>query len=345
MESKIYEKGILENRRAGAKFSLWRRLFGATLEPPKDWVLGMDISHWNGICNFKLMKSKGIKFGVTKATDVGWGTKKGFVDAKAIYNYNEMGKVGMLRGGYHWLDPRYGTPEYQADFYLENFYFKYPTELPPVLDFEDNYVISWSDMLWKAQVWLERVEKETERLPIVYTSNGYMGNFLRSKAGFLERYPLWVAHYIQRSYPTVPLPWKKASFWQYSDKGDYPYYQWNAPEKYGRDWGSGSSYLDMNWWMDTYDALLKFCGGVTPPVVPPIDDEEDTVLFKAKFIRYRLYVRKGPGTGYPIHPTKSYLVKGEIVKVYEEKNGWFRINQDPIDEQWCSGHPYYMEKL
>lgn len=343
MENKIYEQGVLENRKAGGGLNLFPRLFGTTNKPPTDWTLGVDTSHWNGICNFPLMKSKGIKFGITKATDVGWGTKKGFVDDKAVHNYTEMGKVGMLRGGYHWLDPRYGSPEYQADFYLDNFYFKYPTELPPALDFEDNEVISWSDMLWKAQVWLERVEKKTQRLPILYTSNGYMANFFQSKAGFLERYPLWVAHYIQRSYPTIPLPWKKATFWQYSDKGNYPYYVWNTPEKHGRDWGSGSSYLDMNWFMDSYQALLDFCGGIIAPPSPP----NDGILFKAKFIRTYLYKRIGPGKGYPLiqnsYPEKNYLIHGEIVNVYEEKFGWFRI--DPVKEVWCSGSPFYMQKL
>lgn len=339
MESKLYEKGIFENRRAGAVFNLWTSLFGTTLEPPKDWVLGMDGSHWNGFCNFKLMNSKGMKFGITKATDIGSASKKGFVDDKAIHNYTEMGKVGWLRGGYHWLDPRYGSPEYQADFYLENFYFKYPTELPPILDFEDNAVISWSDMLWKAQIWLERVEEKTQRLPIVYTSNGYISNFLQSKAGFLARYPLWIAHYIQRSYPSVPTIWNKAVMWQYSDKGDYPFYKWNTPVKYGKSWGSGSSYLDMNWFMGSYDELLKFCGGIMPPL-PPDDDEEDSVLFRAKFIRWRLNTRSGAGTGYPI---VGYLKQGDIVNVYEEKLGWFRI--DPVEEIWCSGNSYYMQKL
>lgn len=344
MESKIYERGVFENRRAGTVFNIFTSIFGATLEPPKDWVLGMDISHWNGFCNFSLMKMRDMKFGITKATDVGWGTKKGFVDDKAIHNYTEMGKVGMLRGGYHWLDPfPYTTPEYQADFYLDNFYNPYPTELPPVLDFEDNGFTSSSDMLWRAQVWLERVEKKTHRLPILYTSNGYMSKFLQSKSGFLERYPLWVAHYIQRPYPTIPFPWGKATFWQYSDKGDYPYYVWNSPEKYGRDWGSGSSYLDMNWFMGSYQALLDFCGGITPPPSPP----DDGILFKAKFIKTYLYKRVGPGKGYPLiqvnYPEKQYLTHGEIVNVYEEKFGWFRI--DPVKEVWCSGSPVYMQKL
>lgn len=340
MEDIIYKHGVLENRKAGAGFSLFTSLFGVALEPPDGYPLGVDLSHWNGVCNFGLMKSRNIKFGITKGTDVGWGTKKGFVDEKAVYNYTEMGKAGFLRGAYHWLDPKNGTPEYQADFYLDNFYFKYPTELPPALDFEDNGVSSWNDMLWRAQVWLERVEKKTQRLPMVYTSNGYMGNFIRSKAGFLARYPLWIAHYIQRSYPTIPAPWSNATIWQYSDKGDYPYYKWNAPTKYGRDWGSGSTYMDMNWFMGSYDDLLKFCGGVTPPKEE--DKYEKDYLFQAKFIRWRLNVREGPGTGYPIN---GYLKQDDIVNVYEEKYGWYRINQDQVNQKWCSGDSYYMQKL
>jgi len=338
MESNIYEAGVLENRMSGAAFNLWGMLFGSLLNPPKIYVLGLDGSHWNGICNFDLMYIKGIRFGITKATDVGSATKKGFVDDKAIYNYEAMGDAGLLRGGYHWLDPMYGAPEYQADFYLNEFYSKYPTELPPALDFEDNNVISWNDALWKAQKWLEIVERETKRLPMVYTSNGYIANFLKSKAGFLERYPLWIAHYIQRSYPTIPAPWSKAIIWQYSDKGDYPYYKWNSPVKYGKSWGSGSSYLDMNWFLGTYKDLLAFCDDVKPPV--PTPPEEDNILFQAKCIVHSLYKRSGAGI---IYPTGGYLVKGQIVNVYEIKNNWYRI--DPIEQVWCSGYPSYMIKL
>lgn len=329
MEGKIYERDVLENRRA--PFNLFSMAF--RLEQPKDWVLGVDLSHWQGICNFPLMNSKGIKFGITKATDIGWGTKKGFVDSKAVHNYTEMGKVGWLRGGYHWLDPKYGTAEYQADYYLDNFYFQHPTEFPPVLDLEDSDVISWNDMLMKAKGWLERVEKRTGRIPIVYTSNGYISKFLKSQTGFLARYPLWIAHYIQRSYPTVPEPWARAVMWQYSDRGHFPYYKWGGASV-GKEWGSGSSYLDMNWWMGTYIELLEFCDGVV--VEPPTEPNE--VLFKAKCIIHSLYTRKGPGTNYPM---VGYLMNGQIVDVYEEKNGWFRIDADV----WCSGSRWYMQRV
>lgn len=327
MEGKRYEKGILENRKAGGVFNMFRSLLGASLEPPRDWVLGVDVSHWNGFSDFALMKSRGIKWGIFKGSDIGSDSKKGFVDDKAKYNYTEMGESGILRGAYHWLDPRYGTPEYQAEFYLENVYFKYPTELPAVMDFEDNAVISWNDMLWRGQKWLEIVELETKRTPIVYTSNGFIANFVKSNAGWLSKYPLWIAHYIQRNYPTVPSPWKNALMWQYSDKGDYPYYEWNSPKKYGREWGSGSSYLDMNWFMGTHKELLEFCEGteVTPP-------EPTKPLFKAFCKAYTLYKRSGPSTSFP---TVGHLKKRDIVDVYEVENGWYRI--DPVKQVWCSG--------
>lgn len=65
------------------------------------------------------------------------------------------------------------------------------------------------------------------------------------------------------------------------------------------------------------------------------------ILFKARCIVASLYTRSSPkilntnkigGIGY-----------NQIVDVYEESNGWFRI--DPYAQVWCSGDPKYMQKI
>lgn len=301
---------------------------------PTHLTLGVDVSHWTGTNDWVRMKTNGVMFGIFKATDFIKATTIGFVDSKAIENWNGTKNAGVINGGYHWLQPRV-DPTLQARFYLDKFYSKYPTDLPPILDFEDNDMISTSDYLWRAQIWLDIVEKETGRIPIVYSSPGFMARFDKTKTGFLSKYPLWVAHYIQRTYPTTPAPWANWTMWQYSDRGHYPYYLYGDSGAYGLNWGAGSSRLDMNWFNGTYEDLLAFCKLGNIPVPPP-PVEPDKPLFNAQCNVQSLYVRTGPSTSYP---AKGSLVYGQIVTVFEEKNGWYRHGED----KWSYGA--YLTKI
>jgi len=303
---------------------------------PINMVLGADVSHWQGWIDWLLMKGKGIKWAITKATDFWRDRPKGFIDVKSVENHQGIRDSGMLSGGYCWLQPRI-DPKLQARFYLDNFYNKYETDFPPILDFEDTNVYSWSDMLWRAEVWLDIVEKETGKIPIIYTSKWYIDYFNKKKAGFLSRYPLWASHYIQRTYPTIPAIWNSWKMWQYTDKGDYPYYDYWDKTRHGRGWGVSSGYLDLNWYNGTYVDLLDFCESGQTPIPPyPIDEPES--LFKSQCIVNILNVRSGVGT---IYPVVDYLNIGDIVDVYEVQSGWFKIGEG----KWVSGNSRYMRYL
>jgi len=76
----------------------------------------------------------------------------------------------------------------------------------------------------------------------------------------------------------------------------------------------------------------NICVGLTP--INP------RTSFKAKVIVSALYKRKGPGKNYDI---LGYLVKGEVVNVYEVKDGWYRI--DPVEQIWSCGTTQYMQKV
>lgn len=303
--------------------------------PPTDKTLGIDVSHWQGTMNWSMAKSKNVMWAIAKATDFIAGTTRGFVDSKVIENYKGMKYNGIITGGYCWLQPKV-DPTLQARFYLDNFYNKYPTDLPPVLDFEDSAVNSWSDMLWRAQVWLDYVENATGRIPILYTSPGYMGHFDSKKTGFLSRNPLWLAHYIQRTYPSVPYPWSTYFAWQYTDKGEFPYYVHKGTVFYGKEYGAGSSRLDMNWYNGTLAQLQTFCGQEVTVPTPPTPPTVPTVLFYIKCNTAVLNIRSGSSTLYPII---GKLLYGQVKPVYEERGGWYRIDTD----MWCSG--YYTIKV
>ncbi len=53
-----------------------------------------------------------------------------------------------------------------------------------------------------------------------------------------------------------------------------------------------------------------------------------------------LYKRSGPG---PAFKVVGNLNLGDIVSVYEVKDGWYRV--DPTAQLWCSGKSTYLQRL
>lgn len=248
---------------------------------------GMDVSHWDGFTNWYVAKNAGIKFGFFKGTDFTTITKVGFQDSKLEWNWNKSNEAGVLSGMYCWLQPK-SDPKVQADFFLER-YIKYPTKLPPVMDFEDKAVNSWSDMLWRAQVFLERIEEITGKKPIVYTSAGYMSSFDRIKSGFLSKYDLWLAQYTDDANPfQIPYPWTNWKFWQYTAYAD------------AKTYGSQKTVIDLNYFNGNADELQKYVddynGTVTPVPIPvPIPTPAEKMRFK---VLKNMNVRSGAGINY-----------------------------------------------
>lgn len=234
--------------------------------------IGIDVSHWQGTFNFKTAKDKGIKFVIHKVCDVGYLGP--FYDVKVKENYTKAKAENLIFGGYGWLNPFY-DPKKQAEFYI-NWYKEHPLDLI-AMDFEDNHFVNPNDYIYKAQVWLGEIEDQLNITPAIYTAEWFMSKFDRKKTQWMGSYPLWVASYRSSPPPIVPKEWKNYAIWQYTDKGTYPYHQNINPGR-GKEYGSSSHGLDMNWFNGSYDDLLTFTGKsnepveppVTPPVIPPV---------------------------------------------------------------------------
>jgi hypothetical protein len=94
--------------------------------------------------------------------------------------------------------------------------------------------------------------------------------------------------------------------------------------------------MDYNRWNGEKADVLRYFGNPTGDVLPP----ENKVLFTAKCIVTALYKRSGPG---PAFKVVGNLNLGDIVSVYEVKDGWYRV--DPTAELWCSGKSTYLQRL
>lgn len=248
---------------------LFRERYSAT--PPLDKTLGVDVSHWQGYFNWQIAKAKGVKFAIIKVGGGRYGYNWNGIDTRANENYVNAKANGMLVGGYFWLNP-FNNPEEQARIYL-NWIKTHPLDLPPALDFEDTSFTSTALYLDFAKRWLNTVSLATGKTPIIYTAEWFMSKFNRANTTWMSKYPLWVASYNASPEPAyVPREWDNYAIWQCNDKGHYPYlYPPQASIGKGREWGSTSYGLDMDWFNGTYDELVAFCnlGQEVPPVEPP----------------------------------------------------------------------------
>ena len=213
-------------------------------------VHGIDISHWQSFFRPEIAQVNGDKFAIFKASQSTW------TDRMFIQYHQDAGRAGMIRGMYHYMD--FTKPPKEQAFYFAGIYRLYPTELPPILDYECRAGIPGD--AGRVRTWckdfLEELREECGRTPILYTSPGYWREF-GSADYYWAQYPLWLAHYGVDE-PTVPRPWNRWHLWQYTDKG------------IGANHGVGSAQVDCNYWHGTIDELRTFCSvGPRPPAPPP----------------------------------------------------------------------------
>ncbi len=229
---KLSEWGALSlpsDKRTVAEFGRW--LSGGNPQDTKPMQLkngdeGLDVSHWQGAIDWPNVVLAGKKFAFIKASE---GTK---TDVKFSENWTRARDAGIMRGAYCFFNSAVPV-ETQANYFiglLKNDL----GELPPVLDVESNQSgTSRASYTQALRLWLGLVEQALQRRPIIYTSASKWKELTDSPV-WAKEYPLWVAHYTQKTAPLLPPGWDHYQFWQYTDKGRVDGIQGNADlNRYG----------------------------------------------------------------------------------------------------------------
>lgn len=178
----------------------------------REWVGGVDVSHWNGIVPFDKVRAAGMAFAFMKATQ---GTT--FVDDTFGRQFANARAAGIVAGGYHFYDYRVdGAP--QAGHFLRVLEEAGALEddaLPPVVDLECFPPFGRADQAYVRQelrAFVETIQERIGRSPILYTS-GHMWNQLTGGDSSFGALPLWVACWDCAS-PGLPAGWDRWLFWQ-----------------------------------------------------------------------------------------------------------------------------------
>lgn len=175
-------------------------------------VLGIDISHYQGMINWEQVKKiddKPISFVFIRATQGDDGKDKYFK-----YNWKKAKEHGFLRGAYHYYRPNENSTK-QANRFIKRVSLD-KGDLPPVLDIEKFSRIQSNQSLRKAlKNWLDLVEAHYGIKPIIYSGASHYTDLLKNE--IFDGYVFWIANYnrVER-----PLKSDKIwTFWQFSDKG------------------------------------------------------------------------------------------------------------------------------
>lgn len=175
-------------------------------------IKGVDVSHFDGTIDWAAAKRDGVTFAIIKATE---GTT--FVDNRFAANWANTRANGIVHGAYHFFRPK-SDPIAQADFFVKTAGSPKSGELPPVIDLEVTDGLTAAQVAAGARTFLQRVQQNTGRVPMIYTSVRVFNSLLGGPSGF-NPYPLWVANWDVRC-PNIPNPpWTRWTFWQSSATG------------------------------------------------------------------------------------------------------------------------------
>lgn len=194
------------------------------LQCPPAVVEGVDVFDGQGHIEWPAVADAGVAFAWIKAT-------QGTYDTQATFaaNWSAAAAAGVLRGAYHFFDPREDGVA-QAAHYLEVVAGGSPGELPPMLDIEcpdgaNDCVlpgvsgeVSADSITARMGSFLRAVRDRTGRTPVVYTFESYFASS-GVDTGAIVTDPLFLAFPTEDTCFDVPSPWMVASFWQYSWSG------------------------------------------------------------------------------------------------------------------------------
>ncbi len=184
--------------------------FGISL-PSNYHIHGIDVSRYQHYIDWEEVKAMQIRnvqidFAFIKATE-GLGS----MDRYFTRNWEKAQSAELVRGAYHFfLATKSG--KLQAENFI-NVVELQRGDLPPVLDVEQTYGVSAEKLKKNLREFLETVEAYYGVQPIIYTNVDFYNHYL---SGEFDKYPLWVAHYLQKDRPRITRQW---TFWQHSEQG------------------------------------------------------------------------------------------------------------------------------
>jgi len=191
-------------------FSVMLSVFfsSAVVNHSKYEVLGVDVSHYQGVVDWKKLEMQGVEFAFVKATE-----GSSHVDESVEYNLSDVQNTDIRISCYHFFSFD-SAGETQAQNFI-NAVDRDKINMPPVVDIEyyGEKIVNKPSLEETEKILrplLEILESYYGTKPVIYSTMPVYMRYLREK---FSDYPLWIRS--TRFEPDV-IDWK---FWQYSDHG------------------------------------------------------------------------------------------------------------------------------
>lgn len=174
-------------------------------------VMGVDVSHYQGEINWKVLSGEGIDFAFIKATE-----GSSYVDPTYEYNSCEAAKTDLKIGAYHFF-----SFDSAGSAQAENFIAavgKGEGMLPPTVDLEPyggykRSLPAKETVKPELDTLLVALEEYYGKKPIIYTTELAYKKYL---SGGYEEYDIWIRNVLTSPKLSDSREWR---FWQYSDRG------------------------------------------------------------------------------------------------------------------------------
>ncbi len=186
-------------------------------------IEGIDISHWQGVIDWTMVRASGKRFAFIKASE-----DIDFVDDMYATNRAQAKAAGLLVGAYHFAQPdrTLGDAIAEADHFLNTALIT-SGELLPVLDLERTGGLTDIELQDWVRAYLGRIYERTGVRGVIYMSPAFWANYLDDTNWFAANgyKVLWIAHWTTAAEPWVPgTDWGGHgwTFWQYTSSGTVP---------------------------------------------------------------------------------------------------------------------------
>ena len=171
-------------------------------------ILGIDVSHYEPVPDYKRLKAHGVEFVYIKASE---GTH--LQDPLFEAHYMGAKDAGLLIGAYHFFHPAQNISIQFQNFtdVIKDKAF----DLPLVVDWETNDDQDVEESAADVFRFMHYLELKFKRKPMLYAGE----SFLHDAQLPIEfaAYPLWLAHYGPKTAVKTPKPWGAWDVWQFSE--------------------------------------------------------------------------------------------------------------------------------
>ncbi|WP_230205134.1 GH25 family lysozyme [Parafrankia elaeagni] len=193
-------------------------------EPSPAWPRGIDIASWqhpgSAPIDWNAVKGSGVSFAIVKATE---GTN--YTNPYFTGDRTAARQAGLTVGAYHYARPAapISTAVDQARHFLAvTGLTRMAGHLAPVLDIETTGGLDPVALTAWTRAFLEEVESQTGRAPIIYTYRSFWTDHMADTRDFAH-YPFWFAIYNNETTPGwLPGGWPGWAMWQYTSSGTVP---------------------------------------------------------------------------------------------------------------------------